>query len=240
MKTQPGFTLLETVIALLLGIVVLGASVTVSRTIQQNAALGEVRLEQQAVLNQAVDLITLTRQQNPSSTALSSLVGSSIGAAYLRILPYRTGSAVTNEPVPLDAPMQIAWCSVAATCNVVKGYVGVTAGTAYTGANALSPTAEIVAIRKGAPSTTPIKPQLLDFSHQYTTLATPILGYTTTTGESANYNYYRRGISVRLLTEGSSLYYQVKIDVAPIFNGTVRTGETITRILRLAVTSALP
>ena len=60
MNRRPAFTLLETMIALAIGIIVMGAAINANRIVQQNAAIVETRTQQESILNETFSMLQLT------------------------------------------------------------------------------------------------------------------------------------------------------------------------------------
>lgn len=224
--TRRGFTLLETVVALAIAIVVMGAALTANRVVQSNAQLTELTTQQEAILGDTINMLTLTHDtlRQGAQPFSSAFLGLGVNSP-LRIAPYRFRQA---DPLQPTDPVVIKWCTPSnVTCTGLISTAGPT-NAQYAMSTALSANgAEVIAMRKTAPVLG--EPQLYDFTFLP---STGLVSGTTLFGDSdislKDWDFYRRQITV---TNRSTQYggYAVTVSVWPMIGGQDRTASTVTR-----------
>lgn len=225
-----GFTLLETVIALAIGIIVIGAAVTANRVVQRNAQAAELRVTQESIANETISLMELTLNTQRQGAQPLSLAFDGIGTnAPVRTAPYRFRQ---SDPLGAADPVVIRWCTPTdASCTGIISTAGPATGS-YSMATALSANgAEVLAVRKGAPVLG--QPQTYDFTYLPTTgsvLATTLFADNST--HQADWDFYRRQVTI---TSQTTQYpsYKVVVTVWPMLAGSNRTSEAISRTITL-------
>ena len=150
MRRLRAFTLLETIIALGVAVVVLGATVAARRATLQNSQVSESQSIMDSLVNDSLNKVRLTHETNPASfaIALTGLAGGiTTGTEYA--VPY-VPSTIANGNFQLD------WCTYpdvkaacAAVSTTVKGSAWVTRDLMTNIFTAVGATkAEIVAIKR--------------------------------------------------------------------------------------------
>jgi prepilin-type N-terminal cleavage/methylation domain-containing protein len=230
---RSGFTLLETVIALAIAVIVMGAALSANRVVQRNAQVAELKAEQEAILSDTIDLLTLShntlRSQSPA-TALpfsNAFVGLGVNAP-LRIAPYRFRQ---QDPLSTTDPSVIKWCTPSdGSCTGIVSTAGPTSGN-YTMSTALGAAgAEVIAVRKGAPVTG--EPQVYDFTYLPTSGGVAVTSlFADSTVHQQSWDFFRRQVTITNRTANATYFagYVATISVWPMFNGVNRQGDVVTR-----------
>ncbi len=191
--TRTGFTLLETVIALGVAVVVLAASVSARQYLLRNAQVTEQQTIMVSLINDTFSKLQTTRQASPAD--FGSQLGTVVTSAY--VVPYTLaiGGAPKN--------VQLKWCQLAPLADVIcNGYtttVRDSSGGGTTIAAFGTNNAEIVAV----PTTVTAGAfQLIDFA-AYTkdqNASNSLAGKTITAGlpgvGTAGYTYYYRQVMI--------------------------------------------
>lgn len=160
---RPAFTLLETVIALVVAAIVMGAALTASRAIQRNARLSEVKAEQDTILNDTIEQLLLTQETVlQSGGKLSDAFSTITPGTRAYIAPYRIR---TSPVLATTDPIALSWCTPTAACASLISYAGLHTPTQFTMADALADASpgEVIAVRKGTPVSN--QPQIYDMTY---------------------------------------------------------------------------
>lgn len=133
MSVRRAFTLLETMVALGLVVLVIGATTAVNRTLSTSGTSAESVTHETALADEAVQDILLTQgyiQQStrPDKTLATFFGGMSVGQSHY-LVPYQT-----SGPVILNMPIDLRWCMDAGdvdqvanqgqTCRIQPSKVG--------------------------------------------------------------------------------------------------------------------
>ncbi len=224
LSRRPAFTLLETVIALAIAIVVMGAVLTANRVVQNTSQVAELETQQEAILTDTFDLLTTTHNSlRQAGQPFSSAFNASVTAAPLRIAPYRS-----NVPVAVTDPEAIKWCAFgdSSSCPLIQSFARPISG-AYIMATALTVTgAEVIAVHKTVPAVN--VPQIYDFTYVPIAGITPTPIYADRTADQVNWDFYRRKITI---VSSTTPYpgFTVTATVWPMVNGQNRQGQGISR-----------
>jgi len=166
--SQSGFTLLETLVAAVLVVIVLGSITLTNRTLSQGAQTAQANLQLNALADEAIDQVTLFHDTLPAGTKLSTAFGlsvstTSVGLFAVNQTPLISGCSGTGCIQPgLGGPEMIQWCNP--TASDATGFCAATvAGTSRTGSGTTyaamaadsalkldGQSAELVAVRRTA------------------------------------------------------------------------------------------
>ncbi|HSI20550.1 MAG TPA: hypothetical protein VLA04_02465 [Verrucomicrobiae bacterium] len=238
MLKRPAFTLLETVIALALAVVVMGAAVSANRAVQRNAAVTEMRTQQEALVQDAVDMITLThnalRSATPAQPLSDAFLPVTLTASPVRIAPYRTRPG-SQASITTTHPIHLLWCASGNPgCAGLVSPAGPT-NASYTMSSALNVSeGEVIAVRKGVPSALQnfiVEPQVYDFTYLPTTGTNTTTYFASDLNHQKDWDFYRRTISIA--TSTSYTGYSLTVAVWPILGGVDRKGEAVSQTLVL-------
>jgi type II secretory pathway component PulJ len=248
---RAGFTLLETVVSLAIGMLVMGAAVTANRAVQMRAGMLDVRVEQEMIANEAIQLLVATHQtlrsQNPAQQLAAAFSNLEEGST-LQVAPYRQRPGYQISGIDGGSDIHIRWCSEgqAGGCADQVSYVGPSASclsTNFTMQQALSADAclgfEYIALAKPKKNgdVLTVQPALYDFTYL------PAIGSVNQTvlrpsdlGQIDNYNFYARKITINRRSAGGETYpgYVAVVSVLPVVNGLPLPGEALTRTVTLA------
>lgn len=236
MMRRPAFTLLETVVALAIGILVMGAALTANRVIQQNAQLSEIRAQEEALVNEAIELMQLTYATQESIDADLEDAFPWLGNnSPTRVIPYRVRLQTPESNID---PQGAQWCPPSNnSCSNGSGDLVSPAGPdfeggAYRMSSALSANgAEVIAVRRKTPNLT--DPQVYDFMYL------PSVGNVVSTtvfadraADQGDWDFYRRRITLTK-RPGNTPFpaIEMTVDVWPMIAGQNRTADGVSRLV---------
>jgi hypothetical protein len=219
-------------IALIIGLTVMGSALLANRVVQQNSQVAEVRVQQEAIINETVGLLQVAHHSLRQLNTNFSAAFSGYGVGQLYIAPYRSRLISQTGALTERDTVGIKWCATGeATCANLIDSASPNSGD-YRMVDALNISnngAETLAFRKGANN-----PQVYDFTYL------PATGNVLSSTVHANSNYqdwdfYRRRIILTPRTTPTHPYtgYLINILVWPVINGSDRIGDMVTRSLVL-------
>lgn len=225
---RSGFTLLETVVALAIGVIVMGAALTANRAVQHNAQIAEQTAQEDAIINDTIDQLTMTSNATRINGVNLSTAFAGLGSnSPVRVAPYRFRQ---QSPLNPTDPMVIRWCTPTdASCTGLLEIPSpsTTIGDYSLGTALAANGAEVIAVRR----TTPVsnEPQVYDFT--YLPASTAVAGSTLFADDATaqtNWDFFRRQVTV---TNQTLPYpsYLATITVWPMVAGNNRQLESVTR-----------
>jgi Tfp pilus assembly protein PilV len=200
---RPGFSLLETVIALAVAVLLLGASVAGRTYLLQNAQINQQQTIMTTLANDSIEKARLTR--SAYKTDLFDGFGDSANEPAVNTTAYLIPHTVQFNA---DLSAQLSWCAYVpskpaytqpAGCDSLSAAVGIFGSTpTFASLIKAGKQAEIVAVAKTATSHSN-NFQIIDtanYDDASNSAKSPSAQVVVGSGDDANYNYYYRQISV--------------------------------------------
>lgn len=224
---KPAFTLIETLIALTIVVVVLGASVSANRVIQIGSQVTAERTQMSALIDESISSLQLfQRQMQTGGLSLGSVTGFDILAAGVdspakKVLFYADPAATYTSPIT-----QKICTETTAACQAEKSpiHIGIPFLTVAQMFVSTDIGGELVAVRR-TPAT---QRQVLSMASRLTTDSNGVADVNSTT-DQAIWDFYVRQITVvRLGTTGN--WYAQPID------GGHTQGQARNAVFRVTIT----
>lgn len=234
------FTLLETVIALAIGALVMGAAVTASRAVQNSVRVSNQRASIESIIDDTV--LTINMFQNEARyyhvSLRDALPQLQVKGQVFRVIPYRLRGTGQGNLAPTDKTYLNLCADGLARCSGLISPVGPKVNDGqYSMPTALSANgAEVIAVRR-APATLN-QPQVYDFTYLPPTGANTTILFGDRESDYTNWDFYRRQITIVYpnapVNNAIFYYYLVKITVWPMTAGVNRPADAVTRTILIS------